>query len=272
MFRHIMIKSAAVAPAALLLVGLLSTGPAYAQDATPETAAQLPIPRAALQDPDADEMGAAEAITASADAIVFNPALAAIGRTNASSGAHLRARAPIPVNIIRKGFAARETIASAQEDRSVGFKLGQDVFSLSTSLTTPAQAGASRDARFDWRWAQPVSSTPGVIWGLSTGGSGTVGGNPEQTGDAMIGYRRQIFPHLTLTTQLCMAGNYVFASGDGFHSALTPEVKLSVDLAKMADLPWQASLDLALARKLPLVASDYETRGTALISLKYKWQ
>jgi hypothetical protein len=262
-------RSAAAAPAALVLVWML---PAAAQDIPADAAAQLPIPRAALQDPDADEMGAAESMTASPDAVVFNPALAAIGRANAASGAHLRARAPIPVDIIRKGFAARQTMASAQQDRSVGFKLGQDVFSLSTSLTTPAQQGASRDARLDWRWAQPVSKGPGLIWGLSTGGSGTVGGNPEQTGDAMIGYRQQVFPHLTLTTQLGMAGNYVFAAGDGFHSALTPEVKLSVDLARMADLPWQASLDLALARKLPLVASDYETRGTALISLKYKWQ
>lgn len=269
MFRHITNMSAA-APATLLLAGLL--GPAAAQGAPPDASSQLPIPRAALQDADADAMGAAEAVTANADAVVFNPALAAIGRADADSGAHLQARAPIPVDIIRKGFAARDTMASAGQERSVGFKLGRDAFSLSTSLTTPAQPGAARDARLDWRWAQPVSSAPGLIWGLSTGGSGMVGGNPEQTGDAVIGYRQDLFPHLVLTTQLGMTGNYVFAAGDGFHSALTPEIKLSVDLAKAADLPWQASLDLALARKLPLVASDYETHGTALLSLKYKWQ
>lgn len=279
MSRIITLPGTASASAALFFAGLLSCGTASAQDASPETAVapetaslQLPIPQGALQDPDAGEMSVDGATAANADAVVFNPALAAVGRANVASGAHLRARAPIPVDIIRKGFAARETMASVELDRSVGFKLGKDVFSLSTSLTTPAQQGASRDARLDWRWAQPVSAGPGLIWGLSTGGSGTVGGNPEQTGDAMIGYRQQVFPHLMLTTQLGMAGNYVFASGDGFHSALTPEVKLSVDLAKAADLPWQASFDLALARKLPLVASDYETRGTALLSLKYKWQ
>ncbi len=266
------IMPAAPARTALLLAGLFGCGSAPAQAASPDAAVQLPIPRGALLDPAAGEMGPAEAAAAGPEAVMFNPSLAAIGRAGAASGAHLRARAPIPVDIIRKGFAARETMASAQEDRSVGFKLGRDVFSLSTSLTTPAQAGAARDAKLGWRWAQPVSSGPGLIWGVSAGGSGAVGGKPEQTGDALIGYRRQLFPHLTLTTQLCMAGTYVFAPDDGFHSAVTPEVKLSVDLARMADLPWQASLDLALARKLPLVASDYETRGTARLSLKYTWQ
>jgi hypothetical protein len=83
---------------------------------------------------------------------------------------------------------------------------------------------------------------------------------------------QQVLPNLTLTSQLGVNGNYVFAPGDGLHSALTPEVKLTVDLAKAADLPWQASLDLGLARKLPLVASDYQTSGTAMLSMKYKLQ
>jgi hypothetical protein len=48
-------------------------------------------------------------------------------------------------------------------------------------------------------------------------------------------------------------------------------MKLSVDLAKLADLPWQTSFDVTLARKVPLVASDFETRGQAMLSLKYKW-
>ena len=269
---HRLVFPKAALPAACVIAGLLSAGPAGAQAPVPDGAIQLPIPRGALMDPDANAMDAGAPAATDPDAVVFNPALAAIGRANVASGAHLRARAPMPVDIIRKGLAARESMALPQQDRSVGFKLGKDVFSLSTSLTTPAQQGASRDARLDWRWAQPASAGPGLIWGVSTGGTGAVGGNPEQTGDAMIGYRQELLPHLMLTTQLGMAGNYVFAAGDGFHSALTPEVKLSVDLARMADLPWQASFDLALARKLPLVASDYETRGTALLSLKYKWQ
>lgn len=272
MSRIIMMWSAAPASAALFLAGMLSCSPVWAQDASADAAVQLPIPRGALLDPDANGTDAAAPVVADSDAVVFNPALAAIGRADTASGAHLRARAPIPVDIIRKGFPARETMTGADQDRSVGFKLGRDAFSLSTSLNAPAGPGTSRDARLDWRWARPASTDPGVIWGVSTGGGGAVGGNPEQTGDATIGYRQQLFPHLMLTTQLGMAGNYVFAAGDGFHSALTPEVKLSVDLAKAADLPWQASFDLALARKLPLVASDYETRGTALLSLKYRWQ
>ncbi len=254
---------------AALVAAFLPAG-ALAQEAM---MAPLPVPRAALQDYEtADPVAAPSGVVDEGSALVFDPALAAIGRAAAASGAHLRARAPIPVDIIRNGFAARDTMTTADRARSVGFKLGQDAFSLSTSLIAPAEAGAARDARLDWRWAQPVSSDPGLIWGVSTGGSGSVGSNPEQTGDAAIGYRQQLFPHLTLTSQLGIAGNYIFASGDGFHSALTPEVKLSVDLAKAADLPWQTSFDLSLARKLPLVASDFETRGTAMLSFKYRWQ
>ena len=40
---------------------------------------------------------------------------------------------------------------------------------------------------------------------------------------------------------------------------------------QLADLPWQTSFDVTLARKVPLVASDFETRGQAMLSLKYKW-
>lgn len=272
MFRFISARSAAWKPAALLLATSLSPAPAPAQDALQEAAVQLPIPRAALQDPDAAEMEAAVTADSSSDAVLFNPALAALGRANANSGAHLRARAPIPVDIIRNGFAARQDTMSAAQDRSVGFKLGQDVFSLSTTLSAPASAGATRDARLNWRLAQPIGTGPGFIWGVATGGGGSLYGNPEQIGEALIGYRQELLPHLTLTSQLAMAGNYVFAAGDGLHTALTPEMKLSIDLAKLADLPWQTSFDVTLARKLPLVASDYETRGQAMLSLKYKLQ
>jgi hypothetical protein len=79
-----------------------------------------------------------------------------------------------------------------------------------------------------------------------------------------------LLPHLTLTSQLGVNGNYVFSPTGGLHTSLTPEVKITVDLGKAADLPWQASVDLGLARKLPLVASDYQTTGTAMFSLKYE--
>lgn len=259
-------------PARLLpALALVVTGPAAAQPS--EEFAQFPIPRGALLDPEAAEALSATAMeTAETSAVVFDPSLAAIGRAAAVSGDHMRARAPIPVDIIRNGFASRDGVGMADQDRSVGFKLGQDVFSLSTTLTSPATPGASRNASLGWRLAQPVSSGSGVIWGMSTGGTSAVGASPEQIGDALIGYRQQVLPHLTLTSQLGVNGNYVFAPGDGLHSALTPEVKLTVDLAKAADLPWQASLDLGLARKLPLVASDYQTSGTAMLSMKYKLQ
>lgn len=270
MFRFIPDCRSGLAPAMLLLAATLS--PALAS--TPLTAEEqpampLPIPRGALIDPDADEMPALAA--SEPDAIVFDPGLAALGRAAASSGAHLRARAPIPVAIIRKGFAARQNTMSAAQDRSVGFKLGQDIFSLSTTLSDPASTGATRNAELRWRLAQPVGAGKGFIWGLATGGGSALYGNPEQIGEALIGYRQELFPHLTLTSQLTMGGTYVFAPGDGIHTAMTPEMKLSVDLARLADLPWQTSFDVTLARKVPLVASDFETRGRAMLSLKYKW-
>ena len=270
MFRFIFDLRAGLQPAAILLAATL--GPAFAS--APITAEEapvtpLPIPRGALIDPDADELPALAA--SEPDAIVFDPGLAALGRAAASSGAHLRARAPIPVDIIRKGFPARQTMTSTAQDRSVGFKLGQDIFSLSTTLSDPASIGATRNAELRWRLAQPAGAGKGFIWGLATGGGGTLHGNPEQIGEALIGYRQELFPHLTLTSQLAMGGTYVFAPDDGFHTAMTPEMKLSVDLARLADLPWQTSFDLTLARKVPLVASDFETHGRAMLSLKYKW-
>lgn len=270
MFRFIPDCRSGLAPAMLLLAATLN--PALAS--TPLTAEEqpampLPIPRGALIDPDADELPALAA--SEPDAIVFDPGLAALGRAAASSGAHLRARAPIPVDIIRKGFAARQNTMSADQDRSVGFKLDRGAFSLSSTLSDPASVGATRNAELRWRLAQPVGAGKGFIWGLATGGGSALYGNPEQTGEALIGYRQELFPHLTLTSQLTMGGTYVFAPGDGVHTAMTPEMKLSVDLARLADLPWQTSFDVTLARKVPLVASDFETRGRAMLSLKYKW-
>ncbi|CAH1676078.1 conserved exported hypothetical protein [Hyphomicrobiales bacterium] len=271
MFRFNFDGRSGLLPAALLLAVTLSPALASVPDAVEEAPpAPLPIPRGALIDPDADEMSAPALAASDPEAIVFDPALAAIGRAAAGSRVHLRA--PIPVDIIRKGFAAQQAASSPTQDRSVGFQLGQDVFSLSTTLSDPASVGATRDARISWRLAQPVSSETGLIWGLATRGGSSLYAAPEHGGEAVIGYRQELIPHFILTSQLVMMGNYVFASGDGLHSALTPEMKLSVDLARLADLPWQTSFDVTLARKLPLVASDFETNGRAMLSLKYRWE
>ena len=270
MLRMIVRRIAGFLPAAPIAAVALS--PAWAEPIEAPQPLPLPIPRAALLDPTAEETADLPAAPDSVEVLLFEPGLAAVGRAAASSGAHLRARAPIPVDIIREGFAARADTAGPNQDRSVGFKLGKDVLSVQTTLSQPASPGSSQDARLSWKLAQPVAASTGFVWGASTGGNTNLTGRPEQTGDAVIGYRQRIFDHLTLTSQLGMAGSYIFAQDGGLHSALTPEMKLSVDLAKPADLPWQTSLDVSLARKLPLVASDYETRGTALISFKYQLQ
>ncbi|MBN9451019.1 MAG: hypothetical protein J0I42_03625 [Bosea sp.] len=270
MFRFIPDCRSGLAPAILILAATLGSALASAPiTAEEQPATPLPIPRGALVDPDAVEMPTLAA--GEPEAIVFDPGLAALGRATAASGAHLRARAPIPVDIIRKGFAARQSMTSAALDRSVGFKFGHDIFSLSTTLSDPAGIGATRDAELRWRLAQPVGAGKGFIWGLATGGGSSLYGDPEQIGEALIGYRQELFPHLILTSRLTMGGHYVFAPGDGLHTAMTPEMTLSVDLARLADLPWQTSFDVTLARKVPLVASDFETRGQAMLSLKYKW-
>ncbi|CAN7159767.1 hypothetical protein LJR009_000144 [Bosea sp. LjRoot9] len=257
---------AGIAGAALIIAGA-----ARAQDGLPYSP-RIPIPKPALDfEAPGDALGQGKQDSASdAKAALLEPDLTGLAAQIAASNAHGQARAPIPVDIIRKGFAARSTMAGALPERSVGFKLGADIFSVSTRLTAPGGDERGRDARIDWRLARPIANAgPGFIWTISTGGGSGVLGNPEQNANLLVGYRHQLFEHLTMTSQLSMGGNYVFAPGDGPHSSLVPEVKLSANLAALADLPWEASLDVALARQMPLVASDFETRGTAMLRLKY---
>ncbi len=153
MFRYMTDIRAGLPLATLVLAATFS--PALAS--TPITAEEqpaipLPIPRGALIDPDAEAMAVPALTVDDPDAVVFDPGLAALGRAAASSGAHLRARTPVSVDIIRKGFAARQNAMSAEQDRSVGFKFGQDVFSLSTIVSDPASIGATRNAELRWRW------------------------------------------------------------------------------------------------------------------------
>ncbi|AOO83165.1 hypothetical protein [Bosea vaviloviae] len=258
--------STGVAGAALVMAG-----PAPAQDGLPYSP-RIPIPRPMLDfEPPGDARASGKPDSASdASAALLEPDLTGLAAQAVTSNAHGQARAPIPVDIIRKGFAARSTMVGALPERSVGFKLGADIFSVSTKLTAPPGDERGRDARIDWRLARPIANAgPGFIWTISTGGGSGVVGNPEQNANLLVGYRHQLFEHLTMTSQLSMGGNYVFAPGDGPHSTLVPEVKLSANLAALADLPWEASLDVALARQMPLVASDFETRGTAMLRLKY---
>lgn len=274
--------SAASAPARLapaaLLVALLA--PLTLQAQTPEPVpgewAPIPIPRGALAEVASADAQAELASLPEAPAPppqTDEPAtFDASAVVTSLGGSGPSPSMPVPVGVIRNGFATRDGIAPTNQSRAVGVRLGQDVLSVSTTLTGPADPGGSRQASLGWHWAQPVSSGNGLIWGVSTGGTSSFGALPEQSGDAVIGYRRTLLPHVTLTSQLGVNGHYVFGAGETFQSALTPELKLSVDLAKAAELPWQASVDLGLARKLPLVASDHQTTGTAMLSLKYKLQ
>jgi hypothetical protein len=246
-------------------------GVARAEDGSRyETA--LPIPKPILSEAEFGDVSAPNPAGHVSDgtAVMFEPDLTRAAIRTAASNTHVRARLPVPVDIIRNGFSARSSIAGAQPERSVGFKLGADIFSVTTRVVTPSGQEQGRDARIDWRLARPIANTgTGVIWTVSTQGGSGVATRPEQSANLLVGYRHQLFEHLTLTSQVTMGGNYVFAPGGGPHSTFVPEVKLSANLAKLADLPWEAAFDLALARQVPLVASDFETRGTAMLRLKY---
>lgn len=203
------------------------------------------------------------------DAVPFDPALSARANWPATPKANRQLPREIPLSVIRQGFSTRGPTGSAPE-RSVGLQLGADTFSISTKLIAPPGHEQVGDARIDWKLARPVANKgPGFIWTISTGGGSSTAGKPEQNASLLVGFRHQLFQYLTMSSQLSMAGSYVFAPDGGPHSTLVPEVKLSADLAALANLSWEASLDLALARQMPLVASQYETRGTALLRLKY---
>ncbi|MGO4668603.1 hypothetical protein [Bosea sp. 2RAB26] len=232
---------------------------------------RFPIPKPILthEEPeDAVEPQAQEAQD-DLDAVPFDPALSARANWPAPPKANRQLPREIPLSVIRQGFSTRGPTESAPE-RSVGLQLGADTFSISTKLIAPPGHEQVGDARIDWKLARPVANKgPGFIWTISTGGGSSTAGKPEQNASLLVGFRHQLFQYLTMSSQLSMAGSYVFAPDGGPHSTLVPEVKLSADLAALANLSWEASLDLALARQMPLVASQYETRGTALLRLKY---
>lgn len=255
-----------------LAAGLvIAAGPAKAQGDLPYSS-RLPIPQPAfpIETPGEEVKAGGETSVGDTDTLLFEPDLSALAGKIATSNIHGQARSPVPVDIIRKGFSARSGMVGALPERSVGFRLGADIFSVSTKLVAPPGQEQGRDARIDWRLARPIANAgPGFIWSIATGGGSGVVGNPEQNANLLVGYRHQLFEHLTLTSQLSMMGNYIFAPGEGPHSSLLPELKLTANLAALTDLPWEASLDLALARQMPLVASDFETKGTAMLRLKY---
>lgn len=232
----------------------------------------FPIPKPILthEEPeDTVEPQAQEALD-DLDAVPFDPALSARENWPAAPKANRQLRREVPISVIRQGFSTQRGPASSALERSVGLQLGADTFSISTKLIAPPGREQIGDARIDWRLARPAANEgPGFIWTISTGGGSSTAGKPEQNANLLVGFRHQLLQHLTMSSQLSMAGGYVFSPDGGPHSSLVPEVKLSADLAALADLSWEASLDLALARQMPLVASQFETRGTALLRLKY---
>lgn len=179
----------------------------------------------------------------------------------------------IPVGTIRNGLtsaASPTNLAWAAPERAVGIRFGADIFSISTQISAPGGNAEGRAASVDWRLQKPIGNGgPGFIWSISTGGRGGVAVDPEQDATMLLGYRYRVFDHLTLTSQVAMGGNYNFLPGQGWHSQVTPELKMSADLAALVKLPLDASVDLSVARQVPLVASAFETRGSAMLRFKY---
>lgn len=233
---------------------------------------RFPIPKPILthEEPEDTVEPQAQEAQDDLDALPFDPALSGRANWPAAPKANRQLRREVPISVIRQGFSTLRGPAGSTPERSVGLQLGADTFSISTKLIAPPGREQVGDARIDWRLARPIANKgPGFIWTISTGGGSSTAGKPEQNANLLVGFRHQLLQHLTMSSQLSMAGGYVFAPDGGPHSTLVPEVKLSADLAALADLSWEASLDLALARQMPLVASQFETRGTALLRLKY---
>lgn len=258
----------------VVLAALLAAPLAVRAETGEDTQRAMPIPRAILSELELDEPAQpGPTVTEEASAAVtFEPDLTRAAIRTAASHTRLRARRPIPVDVIRNGLSARSTTGSLPE-RAVGFKLGADIFSVTTRVVAPSGQYTGRDARIDWRLARPIDRTgAGWIWTVSAQGGAGFAANTEQGANVLVGYRHEFFEHLTLTSQVTMAGNYVFAPDGGLSSSFIPEVKLSANLTPLAKLPWETELDLALARKVPLAASDFETNGTAMLRLKYSLQ
>jgi hypothetical protein len=262
-----------------VIVVVLGTGALAQSPVETGYRALWPLPVAPLQpaeDPsDAMATGEIAAVAAidpeaDADAALFAP-LRLRPSVPATRAERIEASRAVPFGVIRKGLPAHGTAALSPSERAVGLKLGSDdIFAVSTRVVAPAD-GTSSDARIDWRLARPVSPDErGFVWMVATGGSTGIASHPDQNADLMVGYRQPVFAYLMLTSQLTMQGNYVFAPGDGAHSAIVPEVRLSTNLNALADLPFDASFDLGVAHKLPLLASQPETaRGSAMLRVKY---
>jgi hypothetical protein len=264
-----------IAPA--LVGALVIAAPAAAQDG-PAWRALWPVPQSALTPPGADGIedllarDEAAEVDADADAALFAVTPMGQARRDISRG-RSAAQRPVPLDIIREGLHSGGPVSAALPERAVGMRLGADIFAVSTRIVSPAGTDRTSDARIDWRLARPVANTgPGFIWTVSTGGGGGVASHPEQNANLLVGFRQPVFAHLTLTSQLTLQGNYVFAPGDGAHSALAPEIQLSADLTALAGLPFEAAFDLGLARQMPLLASQYETRGSAMLRVRYAFE
>lgn len=258
--------------AALLAAGLLLTcAPVRAEAvemseavdaglaAAESEALPLPVPRAALADPlDDDPVAATDPATVSlGEAWLGGPASAP------------GAQAPLPLGVIREGFAESGT-PEASFAGAVGLRLGSDEVSVSTRLSAPGGTTVSPEARLGWQVSQPLtgSDSPLFIHLSATGGTGPAA-TVEQGGEMIVGYRHELLRHLALIPRMSAGGRHVFAPGEPVRSSLTPELKLSADLAALAALPWQSSFDLALSRKLPLMAETAETRGSAMFRIRY---
>jgi hypothetical protein len=256
-----------------ILLATLAAGSATAHAETgPDYTLALPIPQAILSELDLDAPAEpAPAVTPEENAAVtFEPDLTRAAIRTAASHTHPRARRPVPIDIIRSGLSARAQTTGSLPERAVGLRLGADIFSVTTRVVAPSGQEYGRDARIDWRLARPIDRTgAGWIWTVSAQGGAGFAAHTEQGANVLVGYRHEFFEHLTLTSQVTMAGNYVFAPDGGLSSSFIPEVKLSANLTPLARLPWETELDLALARKVPLAASEFETRGSAMLRLKY---
>ncbi|WP_439496728.1 hypothetical protein [Bosea sp. (in: a-proteobacteria)] len=179
-------------------------------------------------------------------------------------------RPPIKTTVIRQGLATAPRGPTPATERAVGVKLEPDRFSLATSFITGSGTWQAADTRFDWALSRNVPADAlGLVWDANTGGGIGFSGTAEQRAGAALGFRTQLFDHVTLTSQLALATSYAFAADNLFAASVTPQIQVLADLSQPMASPWKTVLDVKLSRQVPLASGEFDTSASAMLRLNY---
>lgn len=262
-------RAAALGAAAGL--ALFAAAPGWAQNAAPPEAARKPDAARFAFDPLSDEI----AWEMANDPVLTVPVFVA-PRLDRNAAYQARAerngliRPPVKTTAIRQGFVPATRGPTPTTERVVGIKLEPDRFSLATSFVTGNGTWQAADTRFNWVLSRNVPTDAlGLVWDANTGGGIGFSGTAEQRAGAALGFRTQLFDHVTLTSQVALATSYAFATDNLFAATVTPQLQVLADLSQPMASPWKTVLDVKLSRQVPLAGSVFDTSASAMLRLNY---